>query len=129
MTDISADLGDLEREVMQIIWDDGPMTADAVRERLQKPLKDSTVRTVLRRLEDKNYVTHTTEGRTFLYSAVEARGLVAARAVKRLVDWFCDGAIDEVLVGMVDGAVLDSRQLKLLGDKIAEAKARNPKKD
>ena len=67
------DLGDLEREVMHLVWARAPITADEVRARLGRSLKESTVRTVLRRLEDKGFVTHTTEGRTFLYSAAEAR--------------------------------------------------------
>jgi BlaI family transcriptional regulator, penicillinase repressor len=80
------------------------------------------VRTVLRRLEDKRYVTHTVDGRTYVYRAREARGQVAAKAVQRIVDWFCNGSVEEVLVGMVDSAMLDQRQLKVLADKIAEAK-------
>ncbi len=59
------DLGELEHEVMQLVWSKGPITAENVREHLKRPLKESTVRTVLRRLEDKGFVTHTVEGRTF----------------------------------------------------------------
>src|SRR5215472_17940639 len=40
------DLGDLEREVMQLVWANAPVTAEAVRERLARRLKESTVRTV-----------------------------------------------------------------------------------
>jgi predicted transcriptional regulator len=116
------DLGDLEREVMQLVWANGPITAESVRERLDRRLKESTVRTVLRRLEDKRYVTHTVDGRTYVYRAREARGQVAAKAVQRIVDWFCNGSVEEVLVGMVDSAMLDQRQLRVLADKIAEAK-------
>ena len=116
------DLGDLEREVMQLVWAHAPVTAEAVRERLERPLKESTVRTVLRRLEDKGYVTHTVEGRTYVYQAVAPRGRVAAKAVQRIVDWFCNGSMEEVLVGMVDASMLDQRQLRLLADKIAKAK-------
>jgi predicted transcriptional regulator len=116
------DLGDLEREVMQLVWANGPITAEAVRERLGRRLKESTVRTVLRRLEDKRYVTHTVDGRTYVYRAREARGQVAAKAVQRIVDWFCNGSVEEVLVGMVDSAMLDQKQLRVLADKIAEAK-------
>ena len=116
------DLGDLEREVMQRVWAEGPVTAEAVRARLTRPLKESTVRTVLRRLEDKGYVTHTVEGRTYVYQAAAPRGRVAAKAVQRIVDWFCNGSIEEVLVGMVDAAMLDQRQLRLLADKVAKAK-------
>ncbi len=116
------DLGDLEREVMQLVWADAPVTAEAVREKLERRLKESTVRTVLRRLEDKGYVTHTVEGRTYVYSASAPRGRVAAKAVQRIVDWFCNGSVEEVLVGMVDAAMLDQRQLRLLADKVAKAK-------
>jgi len=116
------DLGDLEREVMQLVWDNGPVTAEAVRERLARKLKESTVRTVLRRPEDKGYVAHTVEGRTYVYSAAAPRGRVAAKAVQRIVDWFCNGSVEEVLVGMVDAAMLDQKQLRLLADKVAKAK-------
>jgi BlaI family penicillinase repressor len=117
------ELGDLEREVMQLVWANGPVTAEAVRERLSRPLKESTVRTVLRRLEEKGYTTHTVDGRTFVYQAAEPRGRVAAKAVQRVVDWFCNGSMDEVLVGMVDTAMLDQKKLRALADKIANAKA------
>ena len=116
------DLGDLEREVMQLVWANGPVTAEAVREKLERRLKESTVRTVLRRLEDKGYVTHTVDGRTYVYQAAAPRGRVAAQAVPRVVDWFCNGSIEEVLVGMVDASMLDQRQLRLLADKVAKAK-------
>jgi predicted transcriptional regulator len=116
------DLGDLEREVMQRVWAEGPVTAEAVRARLERRLKESTVRTVLRRLEDKGYVTHTVDGRTYVYRAAAPRGRVAAKAVQRIVDWFCNGSVEEVLVGMVDAAMLDQRQLRLLADKVAKAK-------
>jgi BlaI family transcriptional regulator, penicillinase repressor len=123
MNDSLPELGDLEREVMQLVWAGGPVTAEAVRERLSRPLKESTVRTVLRRLEEKGYTTHTVDGRTYVYQAAEPRGRVAAKAVQRVVDWFCNGSVEEVLVGMVDTAMLDQRQLRMLADKVAKAKA------
>lgn len=118
------DLGELEHEVMQLVWSKGPITAEGVREHLKRRLKESTVRTVLRRLEDKGFVTHTVEGRTFHFQAAEKRGAVAAKAVQRIVNWFCNGSLEEVLVGMVDNAQLDPKQLQALSDKIAKAKAR-----
>jgi predicted transcriptional regulator len=42
--------------------------------------------------------------------------------VKRIVDRFCNGSVEEVLVGMVDAQVLDRRELQRLADKIARAK-------
>ena len=52
MDESPPDLGDLEREVMQLVWADGPVTAESVRERLARRLKESTVRTVLRLVGD-----------------------------------------------------------------------------
>jgi BlaI family transcriptional regulator, penicillinase repressor len=118
------ELGDLEREVMQIVWASGPTTSEAVRERLTKPLKESTVRTVLKRLEDKCFVTHSVRGRTFIFAAAEARRDVAARAVRRIVDRLCNGSVEEVLVGMVDSNMLDAAQLEGLAKKIAKARQR-----
>jgi BlaI family penicillinase repressor len=122
-TDEARDLGDLERAVMQLIWTHGEMTAEAVRENLGRPLKESTIRTVLRRLEEKGFLTHEVESRTFIYRAAEERGAVAAKAVKRIVDWFCNGSVEEVLVGMVDSKMLDQKQLQALTKKIEKARA------
>lgn len=116
------DLGELEREVLELVWAHGPVTADAVQKRLSRALKESTVRTVLTRLERKGFLRHATENRTFLYSAVESRGTAAARAVKSIVDRFCNGSLEQVLVGMVDAQILDRRELQRLAEKIAKAR-------
>jgi predicted transcriptional regulator len=120
--DTSPDLGELEQVVMQLIWAGRPMTAEAVRERPPRRLKESTVRTVLRRLEEKGYVTHTVDGRTYVFQATEPRGRVAAKAVRRIVDRFCNGSLEEVLVGMMDAKMFDQRQLDMLREKIEKAK-------
>ena len=122
MRKAKAELGELERHVMQIVWSHGPLSAEAVRERVDRALKEATVRTVLRRLEDKGYVTHRVDNRTFIYAAAEARSRVAARAVKRIVDWFCEGSVDEVLVGMVDAEMLSKPQLDRLLKRVEQAR-------
>jgi len=114
-----AELGELERGILTIVWRLGALTAEQVREQLDKPLKDSTVRTVLRRLEEKGYLAHSVENRTFLYRPAESRQRVAGRAVKRIVDWFCDGSVEALLVGMVDSKVLDRAELQRLAERIA----------
>jgi predicted transcriptional regulator len=128
MNHIKADLGALEQDVMQLVWSRGAVTADAVREALARPLKESTIRTVLRRLEDKGYVRHSTENRTFVYSATEPRERVAAKAVKRIVDWFCNGSVEDVLVGMVDSNMLDQEQLRAIAKRLSTAQAAKSKK-
>jgi BlaI family penicillinase repressor len=119
---IAADLGDLEREVLRLVWRLGPVTAETVRGGLQRPLKESTVRTVLRRLEEKGHLSHTVEGRTFVFRAAEARGSAAAKAVKRIADWFCEGSVEEVVAGLVDAKILDKADLTRIAEKIATAK-------
>jgi len=119
-----AELGELERSVLQLLWQHGTLSAEQVREELdrqERPLKDSTVRTVLRRLEEKGYLTHILDNRTFLYSPAEPAPMVAGRAVKRILEWFCDGSVEQLLVGMVDSSVLDSKELKRLAERIAAA--------
>ena len=127
-----AELGELERSVLQLLWQHGTLSAEQVREELdrqERPLKDSTVRTVLRRLEEKGYLTHTLNNRTFLYSPAEPAPMVAGRAVKRILEWFCDGSVEQLLVGMVDSSVLDRKELKRLAERIAAAQTDHTSKE
>ena len=118
-------LGEVEQAVMDYIWTQDEVTAESCREALasSRPMKDSTIRTVLRRLEEKGYLTHEIEGRTFVYRASSERQNVAVRAVKSIIDRFCGGSAEELVLGMVDNAVLDRKQLERLARKIAENEA------
>jgi predicted transcriptional regulator len=125
-----SELGELERSVLQLMWQHSTLSAEQVRDELDqqdRPLKDSTIRTVLRRLEEKGYLTHTLENRTFLYSPAESAPIVAGRAVKRILEWFCDGSVEQLLVGMVDSSVLDRDELQRLAKRIAAAQSQNGK--
>jgi len=115
-------LGEVEQLVMDYIWAHGPSSSEACREALasSRPMKDSTIRTVLRRLEEKGYLTHEIRGRTFIYRAADARQSVAVRAVKSIIDRFCGGSAEELVLGMVDNAVLSRKQLERLTRRIEE---------
>ncbi len=121
-------LGDVEQSVMDYIWTHGSTTAEACREALAstRPMKDSTIRTVLRRLEDKGYLTHALDGRTFIYKPSDKRQNVAVRAVKNIIDRFCGGSAEALVLGMVDNDVLDRKQLERLARRIAEEKNLEP---
>lgn len=131
-------LSPLENKAMNVIWDRGNATAEDVRvamEAAQKgkadkklAIKDSTVRTVLRRLEEKGYVKHTVDGRTYVYSPKVASKSVAADAVRGIIDRFCDGSIEDLLVGMVDDELVSADTLKQLAAKIAKAEATEKKR-
>src|SRR5688572_31093228 len=115
-------LGSLERDILRVIWKRKRATAENVREDLGRGLKESTVRTVLHRLEQKGYLKHSIDNRTYIYEAARAPRHVAAMAIKRIMDWLCDGSMEELLVGMVDTDVVDHKELKKLSDKVAKAR-------
>ena len=114
----------LEQFLLDYVWAHPDCTAEMCREGLasQRSLKDSTVRTILRKLEEKSYVTHKVDGRTFVYRAVDTRRNVAAEAARQIVDRFCGGSVEELLVGLVDKQVLQPKQLQRLAEKIAARK-------
>ena len=117
-------LGQAEQAVMNHVWARGPVTAEACREALADtwPMKESTIRTVLRRLEAKGYVTHTVENRAYIYRAVHAPVAVATRAVRGLIDRFCGGSAEALVMGMVDDEVLGPKELERIQRRIAQAR-------
>ena len=111
---------------MQILWTRGSGTAEQIREALapHHDLKDSTVRTILRRLQQKGYVKHRVEGKAFVYSDVDKPQNVAARAVRQILDRFCGGSLEQLLVGMVENEVVDPAELRELARKIGAPKSK-----
>jgi BlaI family penicillinase repressor len=114
----------LEQLLLDFVWAHPDCTAETCREGLagHRPLKDSTVRTILRNLEEKGYLTHQVDGRTFVYRAADTKRNVAVEAAQQLIDRFCGGSVEELLVGLVDHQVLQPKQLQRLADKIAARK-------
>lgn len=122
---VKAPLTDLESAVMQAVWDSGPSSVEAVHQIVsrKRDLKEATVRTLLRRLEHKGYLRHEEEGRAYVYHAIEPSSGIAARAVRQIIDRFCQGSVEELVSGMVDSNVLSASELKRL-----EAFVRNRRK-
>ncbi len=115
------DLSELEELVMRFICPEGSATSEDVRVFFaeRRPMKDSTAWTILRRLEGKGYLTHSVEGRAYRYCPVSPGRCAAARAVNRIVNRFCTGSMEQLLIGMVDGGVIDGKELKRLAGRIA----------
>lgn len=111
-------LGDLEHELLMLLWKHGDMTAFAVRKQIARSLKDATVRTVLRRLEEKGYVTHSVVNGTFIYRATITPETTAAAAVQNIVERFCGGSLERVLLGLVDAGLVKPDQLAALAGKL-----------
>jgi BlaI family penicillinase repressor len=121
-----AALSALEHELMEVLWNRGSGTAEQIREALapRHDLKDSTIRTILRRLQQKGYITHRVQGKAFVYSHVDKPQNVAARAVRQILDRFCGGSLEQLLVGMVENEVVDPAELRELAQKLGASKTK-----
>lgn len=120
-------LSELEHLVLDVMWKRSQSTAEEVRLALAQihPMKESTARTILKRIEEKGYVRHHVEGRTNVYRVTEPQRNVAIAAVRQIIDRLCSGSVEQLLVGMVDGELLDERELKRLAEKLARRRNRN----
>lgn len=113
-------LTDLQQAILDSIWTNGPSTSEHVRRGLlpRHRLKDSSVRTLLRRLEQRGYLTHVTEGKVFVYNTTARRTSVAAKAVRHIIDRFWAGSAEQFLAGMVDEKVLSADAITRLAKKV-----------
>lgn len=124
-------LTELESEVMRVVWDTGPCSVEAVHEVVSKKrdLKETSVRTILRRLEQKGYLRHEEQGRAYVYRAAEPARSLAARAVRQIIDRFCKGSVEDLVTGMVEGKMLSKGELDRLEELVKNAKFVRPAKE
>lgn len=111
---------------MDYVWKHPDCTAEMCREATlsDRGFKESTVRTILKNLEKKGYVTHEVRGRAFYYRAVDSKRNVAVEGARQLIDRFCGGSLRELLVGMVDNQMIKPDELQRLAEEIASRKER-----
>jgi len=111
---------------MDVLWVRAESTAEDVREALanRHPMKESTSRTILKRLEEKGYVKRHVKGRTNVYTVSEPPRHVAVRTVQQIIDRLLGGSVEQLIVGMVDRDLLDERELCRLAEKLARRKNR-----
>jgi predicted transcriptional regulator len=115
-------LSGFEHQVMRVVWRKGTVTAEEVCAALPGEPKNATVRTILRRLEQKDYVRHRSDGRAYVYEARVAPEQAAAGAVRRIIDRFCGGSVEALLVGLVDAQVVEPSELQALSKRVARAR-------
>ena len=118
----SRPLTELQQAILDVVWAQGPVTSDQVRTALgpKRDLKDSTIRTLMRRLEARGYLTHSVDGKVFVYRAAMARRGVAVRAVRGIIDRFWAGSTEQFLAGMVSEKVLTVKELEQLARRIKQ---------
>lgn len=114
-------LSGLEHLLMQVLWNRTSATAEEIRLALidRHPMKESTTRTILKRLEEKGYVHRTLRDRINVYAGILPPERLAARAVRQVLDRFCGGSLEQLLVGMVNDEVIDEQELQRLANRIA----------
>jgi predicted transcriptional regulator len=108
---------------MNYVWQHPGCTAEMCRAGAgHSDFKESTVRTILKNLEKKGYVTHEVHGRAFQYRALETKRNVAIDAARQLIARFCGGSVKELLVGMVDNQMIQPGDLKEIAEELASRK-------
>lgn len=117
-------LTELQQAILQVLWAKGTATAEQVREALlpRYPLKDPSVRTLLRRLEARGYVSHESDGKVFVYEALLPQRSVAGRAVRQIIDRFWSGSVEQFLIGLIDEKVLSPEAIERLARKVRNHK-------
>jgi len=92
---------DRELDIMAVLWARGPATVAEVRVRLAENLAYNTVLTMLRILEEKGFVSHTTEGRAHRYHPLIERAEAGQSAVRKLVRKVFGGSRELMLTELV----------------------------
>ncbi len=87
------DLGELQRAVMEIIWQRGEASVHQVRDRLnsERKLAYTTVLTTLQKLERIGWLNHRAEGKSYVYFPTRSREQAGAGSVKRFLKRVFDG--------------------------------------
>lgn len=97
-------LTEAQREIMGIIWERGDVTVSEVRDALAKrrDVARNTVQTMIVRLEEKGWLRHREEGRTFYYSAARPQTASLGAKVQQLIDRFFAGSPEEMVTALIE---------------------------
>ena len=118
-------LGDLQLQIMKILWNGGPATVAEVLEQLEgEPLAYTTVATMLRKMEDRGLVGHRQEGRRFVYESLVSAEKVTRSMADDLVDRLFEGSLADAVSHLLDTREVNSRELARLEQLIEQHKKR-----
>jgi predicted transcriptional regulator len=115
---------------MEIVWGRGEVSASEVRAILsqKRDLARNTARTLLERMEQKGWLKHREDGRTYLYSAAQPRPVAIGQAVLNVVDHVCGGSPEVLLTALLDQRGVTADELARIRSMLDRAKARQPPK-
>lgn len=102
--DLNPQLGELETEIMNAIWELEEATVQTVVDVLQprRKLAYTTVMTVMSRLADKGYLNRRKAGRSFVYTPGPTRDAVAGRMLDQVVDRLYQGAAGKAIAHLLE---------------------------
>ena len=120
-----------QREIMEIIWDRGEVTVADVRKSLlvSRKVARNTVQTMLVRLEERGWITHREDGRTFVYSAKRPKTVSLGARISQMIDRLFAGSPEEMVTALLEYRGLSREEAKRIREMIrkAEGKERNQK--
>jgi len=124
-------LTDAQREIMEIVWDRVEVTVSEVRRALanRRELARNTVQTMIVRLEEKGWLTHRTQGRTFIYSANRPRAASLGVKVAQMVDQLFAGSPEEMVTALIEYRGLSPDEAGRIRDMIDEAEQNANKRE
>ena len=119
------DLSPAQQEIMEIVWERGEVSAAEVRRILSgsRAVARNTVRTLLERMEEKGWLAHREEGRTFVYSAARPRRETIGRKVREIVETVCGGSPETLVAALLDYRGLRADELKRIRRLLDEAQS------
>jgi predicted transcriptional regulator len=114
-----------QREIMEIIWERGELSASEVRRILSqtRPVARNTVRTLIERMEEKGWITHRPDGRTFLYSAAQQRNVRIGQKVREVIETVCGGSPEALVTALLDYRGLSPTELERIRQMLSKARA------
>jgi predicted transcriptional regulator len=117
-------------EIMEVVWELGEVSASQVRQVLSRTraVARNTVRTLLERMEEKGWITHREDGRTFLYSAAQPRLATIGQKVQEVVETVCGGSAEALVTALLDYRGLSSGELGRIRQMLAHARATKKEK-
>src|SRR5258705_6502490 len=116
-----------ERQIMDIIYARGEAAAAEVHEALPDAPSYSSVRALLRILEEKGHLSHREDGPRYVFMPTEPRAKASRSALQRVVQTFFDGSLSSAVAALVDGegGKLSTEELQRIEAIIKTAKARS----
>ncbi|MCE2459929.1 MAG: BlaI/MecI/CopY family transcriptional regulator [Pseudomonadales bacterium] len=90
-----------ERQIMDILYEQGEASVGEVRRALPNAPSYSAVRALMRKLLDKGHASYREEGTRYVYRPVLARNRARRSALQRVVTTFFDGSAADAVVGLL----------------------------